>query len=166
MTTSNGIVRRYRTHYMKPQVHPRGGHLRLGALGYVHQLVARAFIGPCPPGLEVRHKDGNPANNHIDNLEYGTRADNMQDRLNHGNNPHRNKTHCPRNHPLEAPNLVIRKSAKQGGRTWRSCLACSRAYYVLEKFPDLTMKEASDIAYQRLIDKNVHSRTWELPSTP
>lgn len=160
----NGKQRRYRSNMRKMSVNPRGGHLQLGKDGFVHRLVARTFIGPCPPGLEVRHKDGDPTNNHVDNLEYGTRAQNMQDRVKHGNNPHINKTHCPRNHPLEEPNLVSETRFKKKGRTYRSCLACSRAYYVLEKFPDLTLKEASDIAYQRLVDKNVHSRTWELPS--
>lgn len=44
-----------------------------------HRLVAAAFIGPCPEGQEVRHKDDNPANNEAGNLEYGTRAQNCQD---------------------------------------------------------------------------------------
>lgn len=44
----------------------------------VHQLVASAFIGSCPEGKEVNHKDGNPANNHIENLEYVTRSENAK----------------------------------------------------------------------------------------
>lgn len=42
----------------------------------VHQLVARAFIGACPPGHEVNHKDGDKTNNRADNLEYVTNAEN------------------------------------------------------------------------------------------
>jgi hypothetical protein len=38
----------------------------------VHQLVAEAFIGPRPEGLVVNHKDSNPKNNCVDNLEYIT----------------------------------------------------------------------------------------------
>ena len=45
----------------------------------LHSLVADAFIGPCPAGEEVRHKDDNRRNPMLDNLEYGTRGDNVQD---------------------------------------------------------------------------------------
>lgn len=50
----------------------------------VHSLVAAAFIGPCPPGMEVRHRDGNRRNPRATNLEYGTRADNIRDAVKHG----------------------------------------------------------------------------------
>lgn len=44
---------------------------------YVHQLVARAFIGPCPTAHEVNHRDGCKTNNRATNLEYVTHAGNM-----------------------------------------------------------------------------------------
>lgn len=51
---------------------------------YVASLVAEAFI-PNPHGYpEVRHMDGNPHNNHVSNLEWGTHTDNMRDALRHG----------------------------------------------------------------------------------
>lgn len=50
----------------------------------VHQLVAAAFLGPCPAGLEVCHWNGNPARNVPSNLRYGTRAENSKDRDRHG----------------------------------------------------------------------------------
>lgn len=53
----------------------------------VHQLVIEAFVGPCPKGLEVCHKDGNPANNVLSNLRYGTPRSNQIDRLKHKGNP-------------------------------------------------------------------------------
>lgn len=42
-----------------------------------HRLVLLAFVGPCPNGLCVNHKDGNRENNRWDNLEYATNSENM-----------------------------------------------------------------------------------------
>lgn len=50
----------------------------------VHVLVAQAFLPPKPEGQEVRHLDGNPANNHASNLAWGTRLDNVNDAKRHG----------------------------------------------------------------------------------
>lgn len=44
----------------------------------VHALVAAAFIGPCPEGLQCNHKDGDKTNNHASNLEYVTLIDNIR----------------------------------------------------------------------------------------
>lgn len=44
---------------------------------YVHRLVAIAFLGPCPDGCEVSHKDHNRANPRLDNLEYATHLENL-----------------------------------------------------------------------------------------
>lgn len=52
----------------------------------VHRLVLEAFVGPCPEGMECRHLNGNPADNRLENLRWGTHADNMQDRVVHGTN--------------------------------------------------------------------------------
>lgn len=49
-----------------------------------HRLAALAFLGPCPPGCEVRHKDGDRNNPRVSNLEYGTHADNAEDTIRHG----------------------------------------------------------------------------------
>ncbi len=50
---------------------------------WVHRLVAEAFLGPCPIGHEVNHKDHIKKNNCIDNLEYITHLANVQHGLRH-----------------------------------------------------------------------------------
>lgn len=50
----------------------------------VHTLVAAAFIGPLPPGLQVCHDDGNASNNAATNLYYGTPKQNAADKFRHG----------------------------------------------------------------------------------
>lgn len=50
----------------------------------VHRLVLRAFKGECPDGMEGCHNDGDPGNNHIDNLRWDTPANNHADKIAHG----------------------------------------------------------------------------------
>src|SRR5882724_6649546 len=62
----------------------RSGHLQvnLGRKAHflVHVLVVLAFHGSKPlPGLEVLHRDGNPANNKPGNVRWGTRSENNED---------------------------------------------------------------------------------------
>lgn len=45
---------------------------------YVHRLVAEAFLGEASSDMTVNHKDGNRQNNHIDNLEWLSREDNIR----------------------------------------------------------------------------------------
>lgn len=55
------------------------GHPKL-----VHALVLTAFVGPRPAGYDSCHHDGDPANNRLGNLRWGTRSENMQDAIRHG----------------------------------------------------------------------------------
>lgn len=48
-----------------------------------HTLVLEAFHG-LGNGRVARHKDGNPGNDHKDNLQWGTQAENSQDTVDHG----------------------------------------------------------------------------------
>jgi hypothetical protein len=51
---------------------------------WVHRLVLTAFRGPRPEGQQCRHLDGNPANNMLSNLRWGTREEDFADRLRYG----------------------------------------------------------------------------------
>lgn len=51
---------------------------------YIHRIVAEAFILNEHNKKEVNHKDGNPLNNHVNNLEWVTKAENMKHALDSG----------------------------------------------------------------------------------
>lgn len=51
---------------------------------YVHRLVAEAFFGPCPEGLEVCHGPRGLSDNSSLNLRYGTRSENSLDKRRDG----------------------------------------------------------------------------------
>ena len=55
---------------------------------FVHTLVLDAFTGAALPGQQCRHLDGNPANNNIENLVWGTALENSQDKRRHGTEVH------------------------------------------------------------------------------
>ncbi len=51
---------------------------------FVHTLVLLTFAGPRPSGYEARHLNGVRSDNRAENLAWGTRAENLADRLRHG----------------------------------------------------------------------------------
>lgn len=87
---SDGRVRRYQGQrlrfyaddfgYRKVTLKKNGLWVRV----HVHLLVAEAFKGPRPPGLQVRHYDGDHLNNRPDNLIYGSPLENHADTKRHG----------------------------------------------------------------------------------
>ena len=55
---------------------------------HLHSLVAKHFLGEQKKGLCVNHKDFNVFNNHISNLEYLSRADNVRYTVKHHRHAH------------------------------------------------------------------------------
>lgn len=53
----------------------------------VHSIVASAFIGPRPPGMQIDHKDGCKTNNAPSNLEYVTGSENIKRSFARGTHP-------------------------------------------------------------------------------
>ncbi|EME18479.1 NUMOD4 motif-containing HNH endonuclease [Rhodococcus triatomae] len=119
----NGLIRKL---YRDPD-----GYLRVG-LSHdgrsetrgVHQLVLAAFVGPCPTGFVCRHLDGNPANNGLSNLGYGTRSENNVDAVEHGTNRNAAKTKCVNGHEFTPENTYV--WTHRDGRTMRQCRKCDR----------------------------------------
>lgn len=50
----------------------------------VHRLVGEAFLGPLPPDMETRHGPGGHGDNSVDNLSYGSAAENEADKRRDG----------------------------------------------------------------------------------
>jgi hypothetical protein len=53
----------------------------------IHTMVADAFHGKRPDGLQIRHLNGNPSDNRSCNLKYGTASENAKDKIIHGTGP-------------------------------------------------------------------------------
>ena len=117
-------------HWDKDNPHPRvtiyrtkGGKAETHT---VHSLVALAFHGPCPDGLEVRHLDGDHRNNRPENLQYGTRSENVLDQVDHYVHNNYKKAHCKNGHLFDDGNTLIRSD---GGRRCKTCLRASQVKY-------------------------------------
>ncbi len=138
---------------MKKLTVSRDGHSRTGLgksdTALVHRLVAAAFLGPCPDGMEVCHWNDCPSDNRLSNLRYGTRGSNLRDAVRNGKHTNASKTKCRRGHPLAFPNLV--PSSMRANN--RKCLACQRASSYLQKHVDMKPKfqSISDSYYEAIM---------------
>lgn len=65
--------------YVGVGLHRNGSGRRI----WIHVLVAAAFLGARPEGMQVAHGDGDRANNEVSNLRYATVAENQADRVEH-----------------------------------------------------------------------------------
>lgn len=90
----------------------------------VHRLVLTAFIGPCPEGHVACHRDGNPANNVVSNLYWGTPSENQLDNVRLGTHAEARKTSCRNGHPFTAEN-IYRREASPGTRY---CVTCRKIW--------------------------------------
>lgn len=67
-----------------PQVHLCDGYGKVKTVR-IHNLVAELFLGDKPvDGMLVRHLDSNPSNNKVENLAWGTYAENENDKIANG----------------------------------------------------------------------------------
>lgn len=121
--------RRWRGRIMTPATMPRGYQVvtlwRDGKqrTQLVHRLVLMAFVGTPPKDAEGLHRDGDPANNNLTNLDWGTHSDNQFDQVAHGTHPNASKDRCPAGHLYDEKNTYV-----YPGRPHRGCRACRRDY--------------------------------------
>jgi len=82
----------------------------------VHALVLEAFVGPRPVGQVARHLNGDKKDNRLTNLQWGTPAENYQDKRRHGTDQTGERHGC---HKLTQQDVIeIRKVYQTGGRHW------------------------------------------------
>ena len=79
--SNTGMLRR-KAYLLKTYPSKKGGHhqVNLGAQRrtYLHRLIAEAFLPePLIPKIWVNHKNGNPSDNHVENLEWCTPGENI-----------------------------------------------------------------------------------------
>jgi len=97
--------------YYRVSLWKSGANRRLG----VHQVLALAFL-PNPDNLPiVRHLNDDHLDNRLENLAWGTVADNQQDSVRNGNHKEARKTHCSCGREYDAV---------YNGR--RHCMECDR----------------------------------------
>lgn len=95
---------------------------------YVHRLVAKTFIGEPPEGTECCHNDGDPSNNNVENLRWGTPLENVADRQKHGRwQPTPRQDFCMRGHRMSGANVDVYAPNKTRKVELRACRACARA---------------------------------------
>lgn len=85
--------RTFQGRLLRPGSSRRDAHLsvtvgRVVGHRYVHSLVLEAFVGKAPARMECRHRDGNPTNNRLGNLAWGSRAANICDKKYHNGPRH------------------------------------------------------------------------------
>ena len=78
--TRRAVTRRGARGYVKANLRKEG----IVKDRVVHRLVLAAFVGPCPDGMECRHLNGIRDDNQLANLAWGTRKENMADKVGHG----------------------------------------------------------------------------------
>lgn len=89
----------------------------------VHLMVAEAWHGPCPAGLECRHKNDVRTDNRETNLVWGTHSENMLDRGINGDPTFRGNDH-PQAILTETIVLELRRLVREGATVKHAASAC------------------------------------------
>lgn len=120
---------------------------------YLHVAVCETFKGPRPPGYIVRHLDGDKLNNSVDNLVWGTYAENRADYRVHGTDANLNKTHCVRGHEY-IPENTLPQSADPRRRQCRSCMLARTNLHKKVTRGKMSKADITEDVVKRLSDNN------------
>ena len=111
----------------------------------IHSLVAAAFLGPRPDGMQVAHADGNRVNGRLSNLRYATPLENAKDKSLHGTDTpgERNGTHKLTDDDVRAIRLLREQGALQRELAARFGVSRSAIQFVVSGKHWSHVKEAS-----------------------
>lgn len=87
----------------------------------VHLLMLSAFVGERPPGAVPRWKNGNPSDNHLNNIEWHVPGSKVQVRENRCRNGH----------------VLARENLRTWGKGNRVCVACERGVPPVYELPEV-----------------------------
>jgi len=54
------------------------------SMKFIHSMVLKTYVGPCPAGMEACHNNGCRTDNRLENLRWDTRINNHKDAMRHG----------------------------------------------------------------------------------
>jgi hypothetical protein len=118
--------------------------------GYVHRFVLETFVGPCPEGMEACHGPNGVSDNSLANLRWDTKSANAADMIRAGNKTQQRRTHCPTDHRLVRPNLVLSQLPN------RKCMACNRGHarvaWLSARGRPADFKQLADAYYADIMD--------------
>jgi hypothetical protein len=84
----------------------------------LHSVIAEAFHGSRPEGMQVRHLNGDRLDNRPANLAWGTASENSLDTIAHGTHPNASKVQCVHGHEFDEANTYVDRLGR------RHCRAC------------------------------------------
>lgn len=99
----------------------------------VHALVAAAFIGERPYGMQINHKNGNKLDNHYENLEYVTPMENTRHAYDSG--------------------LIDKKKVSENGRRAASFAHAKMRKFNQQQVTDMRTKYAAGATLKSLADE-------------
>lgn len=118
---------------LKPYLNPITGYLQVSLrkngktyVRKVHVLVALAFIGPKPWGMEVIRYDRDKLNNSLLNLEYDTHSTHASDQVADGTHYEAKRRYCDNGHEYTQQNTGWRRGPR--GQKYRRCRKCHATY--------------------------------------